>query len=75
MKPKIRQLRLAQGLKQRELAERIGMDCPRLSRVERGLGQLYARDLMRIAQALHLMDHPLSEFFEPNGDTVSGTST
>jgi transcriptional regulator with XRE-family HTH domain len=75
MTPRIRRLRMEKGLTQRELAQLIGMDCPRLSRLEGGRYQLHASDLLRIAQALGLTDHPISEFFKLTGETGSGTST
>ncbi|MGH3737643.1 MAG: helix-turn-helix domain-containing protein [Micromonosporaceae bacterium] len=58
---RVRQVRLANGLSQSELAQRVGLDRTMLAKVEGGARRLDALELARLASALNVpMDHFLS---------------
>ena len=59
IKPRIRELRQARGLKLKELAEMIGISPPHLSEVERGKKNLNNHLLARLADALNVQPSDL----------------
>jgi transcriptional regulator with XRE-family HTH domain len=58
---RIREERRAAGFTQQELAEQIGLDAPRLSRIENGERGIDSLVLRRIATAIEV---PMDVFFE-----------
>ncbi len=59
---RIKVLRKKLGLSQEELAERINMDTPNLSNIERGKRFMTAETLEKIAQALQTTERELFDF-------------
>lgn len=65
---KVRALRTARGLKQSELAGRLGLSQARLSELERGLGSFTAEHLLAV---LRLFNVDVSEFEARQSDSAS----
>ena len=57
---KVRELRLARGLSQQELAEKIGVSFQQLQKYERASNRISCGRLADISAALHI---PIEEFF------------
>lgn len=69
MKMKLRTLRKAKRMTQRQLAEKCGLDQAMISRIERGIQDVSVRKLLRLARAL---DVPPADLLgaedQPDGD-------
>lgn len=61
---KMREFRLAAGLSQQQLADKLGVSYQQVHKFERGLNRLSVGQLTRIARTLQL---PIHAFFEPVG--------
>ncbi len=66
--PRLRGLRLAQGLSARALAARLGISPSAVSQIERGVLQPSVARLIAITDALGV---PLAEVFEPSAEEVA----
>lgn len=60
---RIRSLREARGLTQKELAEAIGIGRPSLSQIENGERKLYATELIRLADVINI---PIGQLVDPD---------
>lgn len=62
----LKQRRKELGLRQIDLARKIGKDRSLIARFESGKVSISARDFLLIAQILKLGDLPLRKFFHPS---------
>jgi transcriptional regulator with XRE-family HTH domain len=63
----IRAARLAQGLSQSDLAEKLGITFQQVQKYEKGTNRVGAGRLFQVAS---IFDLPISSFFEPTGESA-----
>lgn len=66
MKLRIREARIAAGLKQRDVAEKIGLSQPYFAQIERGERRLNTEFQIKISEALGVKPDDLVDFDAPN---------